>query len=619
MSIHVTSKAGRPFRQKLECTAEGVFRPNLDSLIENGYLVLYCCADKGVKGRDLEKLISKRGVAIVRYNQRLYLVAHRFKPVPKGVSLLNKERNCELLRCICKDKPQEVARVVKSLFEYLLLETLRHIESKARWTRVRLLNNDRLVVEVNGRVRARFYIRWLRGAEGVYILNFKVRRKGLSHDEYQRVCRRTYKLVWSEFLRVIKKHGLVVKTFTTSTFEEETSFSTQDISYLFGRNARGTGPLALLFYGPYGIRRQVTSVAVPYYDEDAKRRFKQMLVSVAREFNMKVRERDGTLNLTFSNQSYLMTFKFIRISTPVGTRFDKVKRLIEKLKAKYVILLLLKERMGDEIFGELKWKSVYEFADGRRLSRLQVLNTLDSQEPKLLVGNIISSLIFKDGGVPWFVNIHQEVNRELESSLIIGVAFSRVSRGYVRGVAMMMRGDGTLICSLDRDFRVESSMEFSESEIKRFAEDVKTYIDRLDFDPNKIVVIRSRIYEEREVRSILKAFDRALFRGLLGLRRRNKKVLLVSISTEVHVPNAQYRKADYIVRLGDSAFLYYYREWLHPLCIRYHSNVDISLGEVLTIVEALRRYNFSTVSKSHKRLAPFSYALKMARWARGLT
>lgn len=595
-----------------------VFKIRMNSIIMKNNLVLYRI--KSLREDEITKIFGKRELSVIKLNDDIYIITHLFKS--KDFNMFKRFYPLEyadknLLFKLCKGYKQEIARVIRAFLERLLLEAL----SQIREPGLKLRDGYLLITYNSIQIRAKLSIRWLREAEDfTYALELSIERGGLKEKEYHNLYTRIYDEIQSEFFKVLNRYGVEIKPLSILTFEEATQFKINSIEYVFGLNKRGKSPLALLSYGPYGIRSHTIYVKVFYNTARIKNIFIKAITrnipKISKGYCIaKYNKEKDNLIIKWRKLPLSIKFEFITITNYTS---KALKEHIKNFSKEYVVLLLTEKKLGDEVFGEIKFLSLHDIPERRgRLSRLQVLLRVYSLHSKPVLGSLLSAIIFKDGSIPWFISVGEEINRELERAVIIGIAYARRERGYIRIIVVMMRGDGTLICLFPKDFKVGKSMEFNEKEIREFVEDLHNYLKKLNFQFERVVIFRTRVYRIYEIESLLRNLEKAFLSKLARFRGKRINILLVSISKSVRIPNIlSKRLGSYIVKLKDNVFLYYYKEWLHPLYVKFFSNFNINIGEVLIIIEILRRYNFMSMSKRCKYPAPLSYAKKIVKWIR---
>ena len=554
----------------------------------------------------------KKDVAILNIAGERYLLTHSL--ISKDFLNLHirepeRVRKNILLDEIFKNYRRELARIIRAYLNAILHSIL-----------------SQLSFSVDDKpVDAKATIRWLEGTgELIYVIELRVGRiPNIKREKYKSLCHDIYDKITYRFCMELEKRGIRVDFINYQYFEEITGFSIEDIKYVFKANKNGKGPLALFTHGPYGVAQELGSppiivVKVLYSREEEEwKHFKEKLLRGVRNLS------GDRCRISEDNRSIILmwpwaTFRFepIRIAD-----VSSAARLIEEYKSKCVVVLLTGDKLGEELFGELKIKGIHKFPDGRSISRLQVFLKIEELDNKFVVGGFLSSILFRSRCIPWFVSVNEEVNKELERALVVAIAFAKLRSRYIRAIAIMMRGDGTILCTLSQDFQVSDSMEFRENEIEDFVNKLSKHIRELKFEFNKIIVIRPRIYKNEEIKKLTRKLDRQLANNLPLLKDGTSiDVILVSISN-VHAPalrgeNDKNEKS-IVVKLSERSFLYYYSKWLHPLYVNFHSNSKIEIKSVLIMLEVLRRYHFMSVAPITKYPAPLTYANKMARWLRG--
>jgi hypothetical protein len=288
------------------------------------------------------------------------------------------------------------------------------------------------------------------------------------------------------------------------------------------------------------------------------------------------------------------------------------------------------ERRTKEI-AEIKSQSYNGLSTLQLVNGDTLLRVVGGRGEEYYVANLISGLLFKAGCIPYYVELptqalsgHQEYLK-LPRALYVGVGLRKVSKEYVKGLAVLMTGHGNVVGYVDKDFHIKGeSMEFlDEKELEGFVNVIKakleSYRKNMRVDPELIVVVRSRKFHEAEWGTLKRDFARR------WLRLSARDLLLMS-SYKVEIAHSHRFK---YVGIGPSRAVEVGRTmvdgglhgvWLVQLS-KFKSAVRVSYfytGDDATLPLAayiyLRSLDFTSLTLSRTSLPPVKYARNYLKW-----
>jgi hypothetical protein len=262
------------------------------------------------------------------------------------------------------------------------------------------------------------------------------------------------------------------------------------------------------------------------------------------------------------------------------------------------------------------------------LSTLQLVNgdtllkVVSGGGGEYYVANLLSSLLFRSGCIPYYVElptdrIAYKEYRKLPRALYIGVGLKKVGEDYAKGLAVLMTGHGKVVGYVDKEFHIRSrSMEFlEERELDEFVNGInaklESYRNNVREDPELIVVVRSRRFHEIEWRTLKKNF------ASHWLRLSPKELLLMSTFKLKNITIGPGRTVEVGRRLMSGGlhgvWLLQLRKFKSTVKISYFYTRDDAALPLAAYIY-LRSLDFTSLTQNRTSLPPVKYARNYLRW-----
>lgn len=402
-----------------------------------------------------------------------------------------------------------------------------------------------------------------------------------------------------------------------------------DISLVYYGDALEESPYGIIKWGPY--EKKILEVGVLYEDLKYLEIFKE---SISKFVNMS----KGRLKIYQNNRR-------LSLKGTLEINFNLIRSSLNNYEAyidRYDVILVVHRRLDDEVYGNMKLKSVRSI-NLSRLSKIQIIDVERLRDPlidiKYMLTNLFHALYVKGGYTPYHIRISNfdYIEKELKRSLFVGIALKKMYDNYLKGIASIMSSDFKVITNIEDTLKLEGeSQELTESELMKLFVHLKDKIETIESlyrqmnrSLRHVILFRSRRPNESELRlfktlikkkgSVLVNKNRFLWIiGWSKLRLEKSCKWVLQSGKIYHMPlvdEKEYRSGILIAGITHDDFQ-------HPAILRYHvfSKGDHIIKNmvwqyVYAFYEISRKLHVTNPYPLNKSTpAPLKYSRNLLKW-----